>query len=279
MAYGSRAMGKIPADSVLVFGTKLMGIQGYVEEQQPPRFAGFPKIFSTTATDSTPTASVEDKLIPTPTAVFHIATIVASENETPTATAEPDLATQKKPPPPAKGDPNGPGAENGECRLLGPFALLVQAGLGALALLSLVFKRWRERPRRPVKVWAFDASKQVFGSVLLHILNLLMSMFSSGDFELATSAHVGTAQLVAAAAASGGDPKGPMPNPCSFYLVNLAIDVRVSPLLASSLNPQAACLLTRPPPRPPSASQSSSSSSASSTPSSQTPHSAAPPAA
>jgi len=232
MAYGSRAMGKIPANSVLVFGTKLMAIKGYVEEQQPQPLAGLPGLLSSAAaspsTNPIPTASVEDKLIPTETDAFHIATIVASDNAPPAATAQPDLTTQKKPPPPPeKGGPSEPGAENGECRLLGPFALLVQAGLGALALLSLVFKRWRERPRRPVKVWAFDASKQVFGSVLLHILNLLMSMFSSGDFELATSARVGTAQLVnaAAVAASGGDAKGAMPNPCSFYLVNLAIDV------------------------------------------------------
>ena len=98
-----------------------------------------------------------------------------------------------------------PGAENGECRLLGSFALFVQAALGALALVSLVYKRWRERPQRPVKIWAFDASKQVFGSVLLHIANLFMSMVSSGQFTV-----------------KAGDYQA---NPCSFYLLNLAIDV------------------------------------------------------
>jgi hypothetical protein len=36
--------------------------------------------------------------------------------------------------------------------------------------ISLVYKRWRERPQRPVKIWAFDVSKQVFGSVMLHML-------------------------------------------------------------------------------------------------------------
>ena len=100
------------------------------------------------------------------------------------------------------------GATNGECKLLGPFALFIQGALGALALLSLVYKRWRERPQRPVKVWAFDASKQVVGSVLLHIANLFMSMFSSG-------------QIVVSAATIAGY----QANPCSFYLLNLAIDV------------------------------------------------------
>jgi hypothetical protein len=104
-----------------------------------------------------------------------------------------------------------PGAENGECRLLGPASLFIQAALGALALLSLVYKRWRERPQRPLKIWAFDASKQVVGSVLLHIANLLMSMLSSGQFEV-----------------KAGDYQA---NPCSFYLLNLAIDVSSNPTL------------------------------------------------
>ncbi|KAL9129643.1 MAG: hypothetical protein Q9217_001961 [Psora testacea] len=99
------------------------------------------------------------------------------------------------------------GAENGECRLLGPFALFVQGALGLLALLSLVFKRWRERPQRPVKIWAFDASKQVVGSALLHVANLFMSMLSSG--ELTPKANDFQA------------------NPCSFYLLNLAIDTTI----------------------------------------------------
>lgn len=101
----------------------------------------------------------------------------------------------------------GSGAENGECKLLGPFALFVQGALGIIALLSLVFKRWRERPQRPVKIWAFDASKQVVGSALLHIANLFMSTLSSRGLTMkADSYHA---------------------NPCSFYLLNLAIDVSI----------------------------------------------------
>lgn len=106
-----------------------------------------------------------------------------------------------------------PGAENGECRLLGPFALIVQAGLGLLALLSLVWKRYRERPRRPLKIWFFDASKQVFGSVLLHIANLFISMFSSGEYQISSKAKLLQ------------DQTGHRTNPCSFYLINIAVDV------------------------------------------------------
>ena len=105
-------------------------------------------------------------------------------------------------------------AENGECKLLGPFALFIQAALGGLALLSLVYKRWRERPRRPVKIWLFDVSKQVVGSILLHIVNLLMSSVSSDS-------------LTATALSTSGY----QANPCSYYMLNLAIDVSAPALL------------------------------------------------
>ncbi|KAF5020780.1 hypothetical protein F66182_7188 [Fusarium sp. NRRL 66182] len=106
---------------------------------------------------------------------------------------------------------------NGECSLLGSFALLVQGALGALALLSLVYKRWRERPQRPLKIWFFDVSKQVFGSVLVHIANIFMSMLTSGRF----SVQVDPAATAALTTRSDDDYA---PNPCSFYLLNLAID-------------------------------------------------------
>ncbi|KAK6386319.1 uncharacterized protein PV06_06804 [Exophiala oligosperma] len=109
---------------------------------------------------------------------------------------------------------------SGECKLLGPFAILIQGALGALALLSLVYKRWRERPQRPLKIWSFDVSKQVVGSILLHLANLLMSMFSSGQIERA---------LAKAAASTLGTETDDVyrPNPCSFYLLNLAIDTTI----------------------------------------------------
>lgn len=119
--------------------------------------------------------------------------------------------------------PGGPTHDEpqGECQLLGPFALLVQAALGALALLSLVYKRWRERPQRPLKIWCFDVSKQVFGSVLVHIANIFMSMLTSGRFSI--KLEPGPTQRLMAR--GEGDPY--IPNPCSFYLLNLAIDVSI----------------------------------------------------
>lgn len=115
--------------------------------------------------------------------------------------------------------PAPPSNSEGECQLLGSFALLVQAALGALALLALVYKRWRERPQRPLKIWFFDASKQVFGSVLVHIANIFMSMLTSGRFSI-TVANVVSRSTTASVAAAPY-----VPNPCSFYLLNLGIDV------------------------------------------------------
>ncbi|EAS35641.3 uncharacterized protein CIMG_00995 [Coccidioides immitis RS] len=106
-------------------------------------------------------------------------------------------------PPAASTWASSEGENNGKCELLGPFSLFVQAALGALAILVLVYKRWKERPQRPVKVWAFDVSKQVVGSALLHLANLLASMFSAGQIPV-TAAYE--------------------PNPCTYYLLNLGID-------------------------------------------------------
>lgn len=143
--------------------------------------------------------------LPTNTSLTVIATILA----TTISTVDKNITSPPVPP-----------ADGGKCHLLGPFAILVQGALGALALLSLVFKRWRERPQRPVKIWAFDVSKQVFGTVLLHMANLLMSMFSAGEIQ---------AELARAATKSVGATVDEdwRPNPCSFYLLNLAIDTTI----------------------------------------------------
>ncbi|KIW29566.1 uncharacterized protein PV07_05374 [Cladophialophora immunda] len=145
-----------------------------------------------------------------------------------TAAASP-LSTAVPSPAPSPSSSMSDDESSGECKLLGPFAILVQGALGALALLSLVYKRWRERPQRPLKVWSFDVSKQVVGSILLHLLNLLMSLFSSGQ--------IGETVVNAAASTLGSETTTEyQPNPCSFYLLNLAIDTTIGiPILIGIL--------------------------------------------
>lgn len=56
------------------------------------------------------------------------------------------------------------------CTLLsGVFALSVQGVLGITAVLSLVYKRFVERPRRPLRIWSFDVGKQVVGAAVAHV--------------------------------------------------------------------------------------------------------------
>jgi STIMATE family len=118
--------------------------------------------------------------------------------------------------PTEKGSEKGPADDsdnNGECKLLGKFAIIIQTALGGLALLALVWKRWRERPRRPVVIWGYDVSKQVVGSIMVHFANLFLSMLSSGSLGvLSSAASVGSRNH---------------PNPCSFYLLNLGIDTTI----------------------------------------------------
>lgn len=146
-----------------------------------------------------------------------LATVITTTTSALAAAATSAMPSLAPPASPSYVDEEHPG----ECRLLGPFALFVQLGLGALALLSLVFKRWRERPQRPVKIWFFDASKQVFGSVLVHAANVFMSMLTSGRFSIKVDPVVSVETAVRLLKRDATY----VPNPCSFYLLNLAIDV------------------------------------------------------
>lgn len=98
----------------------------------------------------------------------------------------------------------------GKCELLGPFALVVQGLLGVLALGSLVWKRYHEHPhRRPWIIWFFDVSKQVFGTLLLHVLNLFLSMIRL-KIGLVTTTK-----------------KNICDNPCDYYFLNILFDTTI----------------------------------------------------
>ena len=131
-------------------------------------------------------------------------------------------------------------SEEGECHLLGPFALFVQGALGAIAVLVLIIKRWRETPKRPWRIWFFDVSKQIFGAMLLHILNLGMSMLGAMGVSHAAEKGLAASKAGDVPGIAGAGAKNPtdnlperVPNPCSFYLLNLGIDVSSLPLHSS----------------------------------------------
>ncbi|KAH9855006.1 Vacuolar membrane protein-domain-containing protein [Lenzites betulinus] len=68
-----------------------------------------------------------------------------------------------------------PDVDRRSCRLLGPTALIVQGLMGVLVILSLVYKRHRESPKRLWRIWLFDVSKQIFGQMFVHGVNVLIS--------------------------------------------------------------------------------------------------------
>ncbi|SPC60641.1 related to Vacuolar membrane protein [Ustilago sp. UG-2017b] len=90
-----------------------------------------------------------------------------------------------------------PEVDSDNCKLMGPFALFVQAIMGILVITSLVYKRQREKPKRKWKIWALDVSKQLLGQLFVHILNIILSDF---------------------VASGGGE------NPCSLYFLNILVD-------------------------------------------------------
>ncbi|PWN53058.1 hypothetical protein IE53DRAFT_310980 [Violaceomyces palustris] len=92
---------------------------------------------------------------------------------------------------------DSPEVDSDNCRLLGPFALVVQATMGLLVVGSLIYKRQREKPKRKWKIWILDITKQMLGQVFVHTLNVVLS------------------DLVAK---EGGN------NPCSLYFLNILVD-------------------------------------------------------
>lgn len=57
--------------------------------------------------------------------------------------------------------------------------MLVQLILGALSFSVLVFKRYRESPKRPWRIWAMDTSKQGVSQLIAHFINILISLMLS----------------------------------------------------------------------------------------------------
>lgn len=109
---------------------------------------------------------------------------------------KPSLGTPPAPPPPQGGED-----DSTQCELFGPLALVIQGTMGAFAIMTLVIKRSKESPQRPLWVWFFDVSKQVFGSLGLHVINLALSNLQSHS-----------------------DEPDQDNNPCTWYFLNLLLD-------------------------------------------------------
>jgi len=66
-----------------------------------------------------------------------------------------------------------------ECRLLtGSIAMAAQMTLAAAILGSLLYKRQRERPKRPFVVWFMDVSKQGVCATTCHVINMTFALIA-----------------------------------------------------------------------------------------------------
>ncbi|KAG9305905.1 hypothetical protein G9A89_016557 [Geosiphon pyriformis] len=97
-----------------------------------------------------------------------------------------------------------------QCALLDRFAILVQILLGTIAFSTLIYKRHRERPQRPLRIWFFDVSKQIIGSFMMHGLNLLASVIAGKSVEEDS-------------------------NPCVWYFLNIFLDCTLGVFILFSI--------------------------------------------
>ena len=62
-----------------------------------------------------------------------------------------------------------------QCNLFDLFSFYIQLLLALISFSVLIYKRFKEIPKRPLKIWFFDVFKLICSSILLHFLNLLIS--------------------------------------------------------------------------------------------------------
>ena len=73
-------------------------------------------------------------------------------------------------------DNNDPNTNKNNCSMVGLLGIIIQISLGALSFSFLIIKRYREHPKRPWKIWAFDTSKQMISQLIAHFINLTISL-------------------------------------------------------------------------------------------------------
>lgn len=106
------------------------------------------------------------------------------------------------------------------CRLLGPVSLTIQTLMGILVLLVLLLKRNVESPRRKLFVWIYDITKQIGGSMAIHMINIMISVWKRKSSD-------GFIRFLLMQDNDDSDN-----DQCDWYFVNLLMDTTVGiPLL------------------------------------------------
>ena len=95
-------------------------------------------------------------------------------------------------------------AEKGNCQIFGAFGIMIQGALGILSFTALLLKRFWETPKRPLRIFVLDVSKQAFSALLAHLINLTLAYILSEEN---------------------------ISDDCVWYMINIVIDVGVGVLL------------------------------------------------
>ncbi|GAN05677.1 conserved hypothetical protein [Mucor ambiguus] len=103
----------------------------------------------------------------------------------------------RAPPPPPEGEHDSQAG----CQLMDGFGIFIQLCLATTAFSTLIFKRQREQPQRPIRIWALDVSKQLAGGIMIHSLNVVAAVFFGVKPE-----------------------EGLQSNPCVWYFLNIFVD-------------------------------------------------------
>ncbi|CAL9735007.1 hypothetical protein MOSE0_G04830 [Monosporozyma servazzii] len=94
----------------------------------------------------------------------------------------------------------------GKCQLLGPASLIIQSIMGLLIIMVLLLKRTYESPKRKLRIWLYDIIKQLGGSFVIHMLNIMLSVWKHDNI------------IVCREDESENDDE------CDWYFVNLLMD-------------------------------------------------------
>lgn len=120
------------------------------------------------------------------------------------------------------------GYDSEGCQLLGPVSITLQLGMGMIAFSGLIIKRKYEHPKRKVVVWLYDVGKQVFGALIIHCLNLGLSLIKRKRQERLRRRG---------AAAITDDEDDDDGDQCDWYFLNLLLDTTFGiPILWACLN-------------------------------------------
>lgn len=102
--------------------------------------------------------------------------------------------------------------EEQTCSLLeGSWALIAQILLGMIAFSSLIVKRARENPKRPLNIWLMDVSKQAISLFIAHTFAILAAMLTT------SLTHLGTSQ-------------------CAWYFVMYSLDTIIGTMITYMLH-------------------------------------------